>query len=157
MRRDQDIFNRIVTWGWGLLLLCVVVVVIVVCLCILEASAQDATPPSPINSQAVPALYGPSGLITSPKCWQGSTATATGGTFSFNISSATFHAAPNVNSLVVQAPSPIALSSYYPNVDTASATTITGHITGGLTLSILGATVALGPAGVNVWLYVCGN
>lgn len=101
-------------------------------------------------------VYNASGLIAgSFKCWTGTTTSTSSGTWSQSIASAGFVNTPVVQ---LQALSTGGTASTIVNASytAASSTAISGYVSSGTTLSILGATIVLfnTPTTVNIW--ACG-
>lgn len=102
-------------------------------------------------------VYGPSGVISSGfKCWSGTATSASNGTWSASLSTAGFTATPMIQ---LQALSTGGTASTLVNASytSASSTAVSGYVSSGTTLSILGATIVLfnTPTTVNIW--ACGT
>ena len=94
-------------------------------------------------------FYGPVGLLSGTKCWQGAVTTTTGGTYTASYTSAGFTASPIV---MVQAISTsTALSGLLYATNTAPTAT---SVSGAVTLAGIGG---LGPAGAVVQIRACGS
>lgn len=100
-------------------------------------------------------FYGSSGVLTAVKCWIGQTTTTTGGVWSITFTGSGFTAAPTVNPQVISAGGVIA-TQYIAFMTAPTAAGVSGTIGVGTTLSLLGATLLAGPAGVVVSVLACG-
>ncbi len=120
-----------------------------------QLSAAIAANPGPTGPPGV-LYYGPSGAITSVKCWIGSTTSTTSGTFTQSITPAGITTLLYVNAIVKSATA-TASGSSQATITATSSTSVSGAITAPATVTALGAlSITLSTSALPVYIEACG-